>query len=76
MNTTIEELAAPGRVDLTWNRSGSDLLESNETESVTRDQRRDDRVGNACSRSKSLAEDTLEGIIGRSTARSALCKEA
>src|SRR6266478_3164827 len=93
MNTTIEELAAPARVDLAWKRSGSELLESNETESVTCDQRRDDRVRNACSlltsienhkssRSKPIcseehvaSEDTLEGIIGRSTAMRALCKQ-
>ena len=93
MNTTIEELTAPARGNLAWKRSGSDLLDANETESVTRDQRRNGRVRNACSLSPSLenhmssrnkpicseeyapSEDTLEGIIGRSVAMSALCKQ-
>jgi formate hydrogenlyase transcriptional activator len=75
MNTTFKDLAASARGNLVWQRSGSDLLEGNETATVTRDQRRDDRVGNAWSLEHASSEDTLEGIIGTSAAMSDLCNQ-
>jgi formate hydrogenlyase transcriptional activator len=58
MITTIEEFAAPSRVDFEWKAAGSDLLEPDEIhleEGVS-------------------FGDNFEGIIGRSAAINALCK--
>ncbi|HWY29634.1 MAG TPA: sigma 54-interacting transcriptional regulator [Candidatus Acidoferrum sp.] len=75
MNTPFKELAAPPHGDLAWKRSGFDLLEGNQTASVTGDQCRDDRVGNAGSFAQTSSEDTLGGIIGTSAAMSDLCNQ-
>jgi transcriptional regulator with GAF, ATPase, and Fis domain len=57
MTTTIEDFAAPSRVDFEWKARGADFLENDEN----------------CPEESVISGDNFEGIIGRSAAIRTVC---
>ena len=64
MTSIIEELAAPFRVEMTWERPGTSAVRDGKPESFTDDERRNERPKNACSLDQTLLKWVSELVVG------------